>query len=85
MVAPASATDGSSVTALPAETVAKDALLARTVSAGLAKYAPKPRILFLPAGTVMAVGVAEAELALVDVAPMEELVEETTLKLIMTV
>lgn len=85
MVSPASATDGSSVTVLPAETVAKDALLARTISAELAKYGLRPRILFLPAGTVMAVGVADAELARVAVALTEELVEETTLKLMVIV
>lgn len=85
MVEPASAIDGSNVTVLPAEIVAKDALLERTVSTGEAKYALKPRMLFLPAGTTMEVGVADAELALVAVGPTDELVEATTLKLITTV
>lgn len=85
IVEPASAMDGSNVTVLPAEMVAKDALLERTVSAGEAKYALRPRMLFLPAGITIEVGVADAELARVAVAPTDELVEVTTLKLITTV
>lgn len=42
-------------------------------------------MLFLPAGITMEVGVADAELALVAVAPTDELEETTTLKLITTV
>lgn len=84
-VEPTSSVDGLSVTWLPLDTAAKVALLVRTVSAGLAKYEVRPRLLFLLAGTAITVGAAKAELVEVAAAPTDDVVEATTLKSITTV